>query len=296
MRVLLAGASGFLGGALRARLAADGHEIRRLVRGEPTSGAEFGWDPYAGVLPDRALDGVEVVVNLAGAPIAHWPWTDSYRETLLQSRVQTTRTIVAALGRLATPPALVNASAIGAYGEDRGDEELSEQASRGSGFLAELVEAWEAEATAARAVGSRVVLLRTSVVMDKAGGALRLMRIPFLFGAGARLGSGTQWFSTISRDDYCAAVSRLVSDDAAAGVYNLAAPEPVTNAELTRLLGRVLHRPALLVVPAFVLRTALGDLSGELLGSLRVVPERLLDAGFHFSHPTLESQLRATLL
>lgn len=296
MRILLAGASGFLGSSLRATLEAQGHETRRLVRRPPSGDDEHQWDPYADSLPDAALEGVDAIVNLAGAPIAHWPWTESYRRTLVESRLRTTRTIVAAIGRQPTPPALVNASAIGAYGKDRGDEELGEDATRGAGFLAELVESWEHEALTAEPLGSRVVLVRTAVVLDRRGGALRLMLRPFRFGLGARLGNGRQWFSTISLDDYCRAVAMLVANTEARGVFNLSAPEPGTNADLTRLLGRVLHRPALLAVPAFVLKAGLGDLSSELLGSLRVVPERLLDHGFRFEHPTLESQLRATLL
>jgi uncharacterized protein (TIGR01777 family) len=295
VRILFAGASGFLGTALAARLAAEGAETRRLVRRSPSGDGEWRWDPAAGTLPAAALDGVDVVVNLAGAPIAHWPWTDAYRRTLLDSRVETTRTIVQALRDTGSTPALVNASAVGAYGKDRGDDTLTEDSSRGPGFLADVVAAWETEARAAEDLGCRVVRLRTAVVLDGSGGALQVMRVPFRFGLGGRFGDGSQWFSTISLRDYCAAVTRLVSDDALSGAFNLTGPEPATNADLTRLLGQILHRPTLMRVPAFALKAVLGDLSGELLGSLRVLPERLLDAGFTFTHPTLEGQLRAGL-
>jgi uncharacterized protein len=296
VRILLAGASGFLGTNLRRRLAADGHTHRRLVRGEPAAAEEFRWDPYAGTLPLGALDGVDAVVNLAGAPIAHWPWTASYREQLLNSRVATTQTIATALTRLERPPpALVNASAVGYYGRDRGDEELTEDSARGAGFLADVVEQWEGATRAAETAGSRVVLGRTAVVLDRAGGALRLMRLPFLLGLGGRFGSGRQWFPSISLEDYLAAVVRAATDPQLSGPYNLVAPEPATNAELTKQLGNMLHRPTLLPVPAFALRAGLGELSGELLGSLKVRPSRLLAAGFQFSHPDIEAQLRVAL-
>lgn len=295
MRILLAGASGFLGTALRERLLSDGHTTRRLVRSDPTGPDDVRWDPYRGVLPDDVLAGVDVVVNLAGAPIAHWPWTAAYRKVLLESRTATTRTIAEAVSRRDAVPALVNASAIGYYGKDRGGEELDERSAPGDGFLADVVEQWEAATAAVSDGGGRVVRLRTSVVLDRQGGALKVMRLPFLLGLGGKFGDGQQWFPTISLHDWVAAVSRAVNDDALSGAYNLVAPQPATNADLTRLLGHALHRPTVMRVPAFVLRTILGDLSGELLGSLKVHPARLLDAGFEFAHPTLESQLEAAL-
>lgn len=296
MMVLLAGASGFLGTALRRRLTDDGHRTTRLVRSESGGPGEYQWDPYRGELPADALTGVDAVVNLAGAPIAHWPWSASYREQLLDSRVATTQTIANAVSRLDGPlPALVNASAVGLYGPDRGDEELDEDSEPGDGFLADVVKRWEAATRAASDAGCRVVLARTSVVLDKAGGAFPLLRKPFLLGAGGRLGDGTQWFSTVSLDDYLAAMTRAATDPGMTGPYNIVAPQPATNAELTALLGRLLHRPTLLRVPAFALRGLLGQLSGELLGSLKVTPRRLVEEGFAFAHPDLESQLRAAL-
>lgn len=296
MKILLAGASGFLGTTLARRLGADGHGIGRLIRSQPSEPGDYHWDPYRGDLPAEALVGVETVVNLAGAPIAHWPWTSSYRKVLLDSRVKTTETIVAALAGLeGPPPALVNASAIGYYGPDRGGEDLDEQSSQGKGFLADVVARWEAATRPASTAGRRVVLLRTAVVLDDAGGALKLIKAPFSLGVGGRLGDGGQWFSTISLDDWVSAVVQAVTDDDMSGPYNLAAPSSATNADLTRLLGQLLNRPTVMRVPAFALRAVLGELSGELLGSLKVHPTRLLESGFEFAHPDLESELRAAL-
>lgn len=296
MMVLLAGASGFLGTALRRRLTDQGHTTNRLVRTAPGGPDEYQWDPYQGELPREALAGVDAVVNLAGAPIAHWPWTASYREKLLASRVATTSTIATAVSRVEGPlPALVNASGVGLYGPDRGDEQLDEESTRGDGFLAGVVERWEAATQSAVDAGARVVLARTSVVLDRAGGALPVLRLPFRLGVGGRLGSGRQWFPSVSLDDYLAALTRFVTDPEMSGPYNVVAPEPATNAELTALLGSLLHRPAFLRVPAYPLEKLLGDLSGELLGSLKVAPRRLLESGFRFAHRDLESQLRAAL-
>ncbi len=296
MNILLAGASGFLGTALRRRLTEEGHTTARLVRSEPAGPDEYRWNPYQSDLPANALTGVHAVVNLAGAPIAHWPWTASYRKQLLTSRVATTETIAGAISRLnGELPALVNASGVGVYGPDRGDELLDESSAAGDGFLAGVVVQWEAATQAATDAGARVVMARTSVVLDKAGGALQVLRRPFLLGVGGRLGGGRQWFPTVSLEDYLRAVTRAVTDTEMSGPYNIVAPKPATNAELTALMGKLLRRPTLLRVPALPLKVLMGELSGELLGSLRVLPGRLLDAGFEFAHPDLESQLRAAL-
>jgi uncharacterized protein len=296
MLVLLSGASGFLGTSLRQRLTADGHRVRRLVRSDASGPDEFPWDPYAGQLPTDALQGVDAVVNLSGAPIAHWPWTSSYRKTLLESRTATTRTIVSALSALDDPrPALVNGSAIGYYGMDRGEEELGESSPPGVGFLADVVVEWEASTRPASDAGARVVLLRTGVVLDKRAFALKTMKLPFSLGVGGRLGSGRQWFPSISLEDWVSAATRAITDSGMRGPYNLVAPEPATNADLTRLLGERLHRPTRVPVPAFVLRTVLGELSAQLLGSLKARPTRLIEAGFEFSQPDLASELAAAL-
>lgn len=296
MVILLAGASGFLGTALRQRLTDDGHSLRRLVRADPQRADEFRWDPYAGQLPAEALDDVDVVVNLAGAPIAHWPWTSAYRKTLLESRTATTSTLVDAItARGGDAPALVNGSATGYYGKDRGDEELDETSARGEGFLADIVEAWEGATRPASEAGVRVVLLRTAVVLDQRGGALKVMKLPFQLGVGGRFGNGQQWFPSIGLDDWVSAVAKSVTDESMSGPYNLVAPQPSTNADLTRLLGKRLHRPTVMRVPAFALKSLLGELSSELIGSLKVHPWRLQEAGFTFGQPDLNSQLAAAL-
>lgn len=294
--ILLSGASGFLGTSLVHHLAADGHGIRRLVRRQSGQAEEVRWDPYQGNLPPDALDGVDAVVNLSGAPIAHWPWTPSYRTTLLESRTATTRTLVSAITALDGPlPALVNGSATGYYGKDRGDEELDESSAPGEGFLADVVKQWESATGPAADAGARVVLLRTSPVLDRRGGALKIMKVPFTFGVGGRLGDGRQWFPSIGLEDWVSAVTRAITDASMSGPYNLVAPEPATNADLTAQLGKRLHRPTVMRVPAFALKTVLGELSAQLLGSLKVRPRRLQEAGFVFNNPDLESELGAAL-
>jgi uncharacterized protein len=292
--ILLSGASGFLGTSLVRRLSSDGHSTRQLVRRQPTHPTEFSWDPYAGDLPMEALDGVDAVVNLSGAPIAHWPWTSSYRKTLMESRTATTRTIVGAITALdRPPPALINGSGVGYYGADRDDEELDETSTSGEGYLAEVVRQWESATQPAAEAGARVVLLRTSPVLDRSDGVLKVMTVPFRLGVGGRLGNGRQWFASISLQDWVSAAATAITNPTMSGPYNLVAPEPATNADLTRLLGKLLHRPTLMRVPAFALKAVAGELSDQVLGSLKARPRRLLDAGFTFAHPDLASELEA---
>lgn len=290
----MAGSSGFLGTALRDRLAQDGHEVLRLVRGRASTPTESHWDPYAGDVDPELLASADAVINLSGAPIARWPWTESYRQTILASRTAATRTLAETIARTGARPALVNASGIGAYG-DRDDEVLTEQSPRGDTFLAAVVDEWEGATETAAESGSRVVALRTGVVLGPGGGALQLMQVPFRLGVGGRLGSGRQWFSPIALDDWTAAVSFLVSNPDAQGPHNLVAPEPVTNAELTAAMGTVLRRPTAVPVPGPVIRLALGGLSGEVLGSVRALPAALQAAGFTFRHPDVIAMLRAAL-
>lgn len=290
----MAGASGFLGTALRVHLTSTGHEITQLVRGDPTRSDQARWDPYGCVLDPDLVAGADVVVNLAGVPIARWPWTASYKHRILESRLATTRTIADTIAVVNSAPALVNASGIGYYG-DRGDEELDEDSPRGQGFLCDVTDQWEAATAAAEESGSRVAIIRTSVVLDASGGALKVMKLPFLAGVGGKFGSGRQWFPTISLHDYLAAVTRLATDDTLHGPFNVVAPTSVTNAEFTKALGQRLHRPTILPVPAFALKAVAGELSSEVLGSIRASPRRLLQAGFEFSHPTIGDQLDAAL-
>jgi uncharacterized protein len=294
VRYLVAGASGFLGGALVSHLTDQGHDVVRLVRREPREADERQWDPYHQQLNPDDVAAADVVVNLSGAPIARL-WTSKHKERIRGSRVACTRTIAAVLAALDEPPALLNQSGVHAYGEGRGDEVLTEDSTTGSGFLAETVQQWEAEAMVAAKSGARVCLMRTSVVLDKLGGALKPMLIPFQLGVGGPLGGGTQYFSVVSLTDWVRAVSFLGDQRDAAGPYNLTAPQAPTNAEFTAVLGAQLHRPAKLRVPRFALKAATGELSGELLGSLRVRPQRLLAAGFSFEHPDVEAVVSAAL-
>lgn len=295
MRFVISGSSGFLGTALRDRLARDGHEVVRLVRGSAATPSESTWDPYAGEVDEAVVGGADVVVNLAGASIAHWPWTADHRRSILRSRVVTTATLARAVAAAASPPTFLAGSGVARYGDDRGDQELAESAADGEGFLADVVRAWEDAAQPARDAGARTCHLRTSVVLGPGGGAFSLMSLPFRVGLGARLGQGRQWFSAVSLDDWVGATLFLANDAETSGPYNIACPQPVTNAEFTRVLASALHRRAPLRVPSLALRATLGGLATQVLGSLRVLPRRLTEAGFAFEHHDIDSVVRAAL-
>jgi uncharacterized protein (TIGR01777 family) len=295
MRIVISGSSGFLGTALRRSLAADGHDLVQLVRGAPRGADQRRWEPYAGDLDPTVFDGADAVVNLSGVPIGHVPWTESYRRQVMQSRVATTTLIAETIAALGGSIALVNASGINYYGVDRGDAELDEDSRAGTGFLSDVSQRWESATASAEDAGARVARLRTAIVLDRSGGSFKLMVIPFRLGVGGRIGSGRQWFPTISLADYVAAVSRIITDDAMHGPYNLTAPEPATNAAFTQELGRRLGRPTLLPVPGFAVTAVVGDVGRAMVGSIRAVPRRLLDAGFAFAHPTISDELEAAL-
>lgn len=295
MLITMAGASGFLGTALGRHFESAGHEITQLVRGDPTSANQVRWDPYRGELDSGLLRESDLVINLAGAPVAHWPWTDKYKRQILDSRVATSSTIANTIASIEERPALLNASGINYYGSDDRAQPSTEDSPPGEGFLAEVTRRWEAAAEPAATAGTRVVKMRTAVVLDKSGGALKTMLLPFKLGVGGRFGNGRQGFPTISLHDYVAAVDRLTADSALRGAFNLVAPVPATNGEFTQELGARLHRPTVLTVPAFALKKIAGDLSSEFLGSVHAVPKRLLDAGFEFAHPTVGQQLDAAL-
>lgn len=295
MRVVIGGASGFLGAPLVSSLRSAGHEVTRLVRGEAHEADTSPWDPAAGTVDEALIAEADAVVNLSGSPISQWPRTAGRAEEILSSRLGATSTLARAVAAALRPPAFLSGSGMSWYGVDRGAEELTEESGLGTGFLAEVSQAWEAASAPAVEAGARVVYLRTAPVLDAGGGMLRLMKLPFSLGLGARLGSGQQYFSTISRRDWVEAVRFVAEHDEISGPVNLAAPIGVTNAEFTQALGRALGRPALLVAPALVLRAALGGLADDLLGSLRLRPQRLLDAGFAFHHPALDDILHAAL-
>jgi uncharacterized protein (TIGR01777 family) len=293
MLVVIAGASGFLGTAWRDHLAREGHEVVRLVRGEALSPSESHWDPYAGREDRGVVERADVVANLAGAALAHWPWTDSYKRTFVDSRVATTRTLAQAVASSDRKPAFVAQSGISGYG-DRGDALLTEEAPTDAPtFMGDVARQWEAATAPAADAGVRLVVMRTSVILDRRGGALKLLLPVFKAGLGGPVGSGDQYLSTISLRDWVRAATHLAGSGSASGVYNVSAPNASTNAELGRALGRMLRRPSAVKVPAFVLDTLAGTVSSELLSSTRVEPARLLAEGFTFDHATLEERLAA---
>lgn len=292
--VAVSGASGLIGSALTRSLTADGHAVRRLVRGRAAAG-EIRWDPATGEIDLAALEGVDAVVHLAGEP-AGARWTAAKKRRIRDSRVEGTRLLAGALAKLERPPSvLVSASAIGYYG-DRGDERILEDSPPGEGFLPRVAAEWEAALRPAEQIGIRVVRLRTGIVLSREGGALRRLLLPFRLGVGGVLGSGSQWMSWISLDDVVSIIRFALERDDISGPVNAVAPEPVRNSEFTRTLARVLRRPAWIPVPAFALRLLFAGMADEaLLASQRVVPARLLAAGFPFRHTQLESAIRAAL-
>lgn len=295
MRYVVAGSSGFLGTALREALARRGHHVVRLTRGDSPSAYDSKWDPYAGEVDLDVVASADVVVNLAGVNIAR-PWTSKNRKAIRDSRIATTTTLAKAIAAVDGRPAFLAQSAIAAYGSDRGDIPLTEAtAAQGGGFLHGVVREWEAATEAAEQAGARVCHLRTGIVIDRHGGALQAMLPIFRLGLGGRLGSGQQYFSVISLADWVNAVLFLGSAPQTSGAFNLTAPVPPTNEEYTKTLGRRLHRPTKAAVPAVVLRKTLGELSGELLGSLRVFPAGLEAAGYTFEHRTVDDVLGAAL-
>ncbi len=295
MRVAITGSTGLVGTALAERLREAGHEVLPVVRGDPADPAAM-WDPAAGWVRDGALEGAEALVHLAGASIGEGRWSASRKQLLRSSRIQATHLLVDHLATLESGPRVViGASAIGFYG-DRGDEELTEDASGGEGFLAELVRDWERETLRAAEQGARAVALRTGLVLAGHGGVLRRMLLPFRMGVGGRLGSGRQWMSWISLDDLVNVISFALVREELSGAVNAVAPEAVTNREFTSVLGRVLRRPTLLPTPGFGLRLLFGEQANELLLSgQHVIPRRLLDAGYQFKHRELEPALRDAL-
>ncbi len=293
MRVAVTGASGLIGSALVPHLRGQGHEVLRLVRGLATAPDEVRWDPDRGYVDLAPLAGTDAVIHLAGAGVGDHRWTAEYKAAIRDSRVLGTDTIARAMAELhPRPSVLVSGSAIGFYG-DTGQREVDESAEAGAGFLADVVVDWEAAADPAREAGIRVVHPRTGLVVARDGGAWGRLWPIFRLGVGGRLGSGRQWWSFISLRDEVAALAYLLQH--LEGPVNLTAPNPVTNAEMTAAMGHLLKRPTLIPVPAKALELVLGEFSSEVLGSARVRPGRLLDAGFDFHDPTIESALAAAL-
>jgi uncharacterized protein (TIGR01777 family) len=295
MKILVTGASGVIGSALVPFLTTGGHEVARLVRHPALRRGEVHWDPAAGTIDTTALEGLDAVVHLAGEPIAG-KWDPAKKIRILESRARGTRIVADAIAKLERPPrVLVSASAIGFYG-DRGDEALDEASRLGEGFLAEVCRDWESATQDAADRGVRVVHARIGMALTLAGGALEQMLPGFRAGVAGTLGSGTQIVSWVSLDDVVGAIAHALVTDEIKGPMNVVAPSPVTNAELTRTLGRILRRPAILPVPEPLLRLAFGELADEaLLASAHVTPRRLGETGYRFRHPTVEGALRHTL-
>ncbi len=297
MKVLISGASGLIGTALTSALRARGHEPVPLVRPPSTAGpGQVRWNPETGELDLAGAAGASAVVNLAGASIAAGRWTEARKRLLWSSRVDATRSLIAALSRLSPPPAVfISASAVGYYG-DRGEEVLTEASAPGDDFLARLAQNWEAAAQQAAQHGMRTVILRFGMVLAPHGGALARMLPPFRLGLGGPLGSGRQWMSWIALEDAVGIITQALEHSNWQGAYNAVAPEPVRNRDFTRTLGRALHRPAVFPVPAFALRLLFGELADALLlASQRVVPERLKAAGYQYAYNDLAMALAAML-
>lgn len=298
-RIVLTGASGLVGTSLVRSLLDKRIQISQLVRHPASSGGnrQLEWDPYSvpSVTDPSALNGIVAAVHLSGASVAGHRWTLNYKNQIRSSRVQSTQALAKLLADLRPRPrVLVSASAVGIYGT-RGDELLTERSELGNDFLAEVCKAWEEAAKPAVDAGIRVVHLRFGVVLSAQGGALKQMLPLFRLGLAGRLGSGRQWMSWVALADVIRAIEFALETDSLHGPANVVSPQPVTNADFTRTLGRVLHRPTLVPAPRFALRAAFGEMADTILASQRVLPERLQAAGFRFQYAGLEDALRAAL-
>lgn len=296
--IILSGASGMLGTAVQRALVANKVPTLQLVRGRPTAEGQLQWNPMSdqAIENPEPLEGARAAIHLSGASVAAHRWTEAYRQEMAASRVESTRRLATVLARLQRPPrSFLVASAIGIYG-DRGDEILSESSTPGNGFLAHLCQQWEAAAQPAVDAGIRVVHLRFGVVLGAGQGALQQMLPPFRIGLGARLGSGQQWVSWVGLADVVGAILFALDAESLSGAVNVTAPNPVTNAQLTRALGKQLGRPAFLAVPAFAVRLMFGQMGDEaLLASARVEPAKLVGAGFRFALPEIDTALERAL-
>jgi uncharacterized protein len=298
MKILITGASGLIGTALRRSLAEKGRGMLLASRREPKDERHIQWDPSTGFADEDLvrLEGLDAVVHLAGESISGLRWTDEKKKAIRDSRVQGTRTIIEAFARLEKKPKVfISGSATGFYG-DRGDSEMNESNSAGDTFLSEVCKEWEAESRRAEDMGIRTVLLRTGIVLSKNGGALAAMLTPFKLGVGGVVGSGKQWMSWVSLDDVVAIINFVLENEEIHGPVNAVAPNPVTNAEFTKALGKELYRPTILPLPEFAVNLVFGEMGDALLlDSTRVVPKRLLEAGYEFKFTDLQPALRHAL-
>ena len=295
MKIVISGASGLIGTQLVTKLKSSGHEVVQLVRRSAAAG-QIMWDPKSGKLDPASLEGCDAVIHLSGAGIGDKRWSDAYRKEILDSRTATTLLLANTIASLQRKPSVfLSGSAIGIYGA-RGDEQLTETSAHGTGFLADVCKQWEAAAKPAIDAGVRTVFLRTGIVLSPKGGALKKLLPLFRLGVGGKFGNGKQWQSWISMDDEVASIIHLLTANVS-GAVNLTAPQPVTNAEFTKVLARVVKRPAIVPVPTFAPKILLG---GELADALlftgqRVMPQALTASGYVFKHSTLESALRSLL-
>ena len=295
MKVMLAGSSGLIGTALVRLLLDEGHEVLRLVRRAPAARDEVQWDPVAGTIDTEALAGVEAVIHLGGASIAGQRWTEAYKQEIRDSRIKSTRLISETIAQSDSKPAVfLCASALGYYA-DRGDEILTENSPKGEGFLADVTAEWEHATLPASEAGVRVCNMRIGVVLSETGELPRSMLTPFKFGLGGKLGNGRQYMSWIHVEDVARAFAFVLKTKSLDGPINLAAPNPVTNAEFTKALGRVLSRPTLFRVPGFALRIAMGEMAQFALGSARLYPLKLAQSGFRYRWNDIEPALRDIL-
>jgi uncharacterized protein (TIGR01777 family) len=290
MRIVISGSSGLIGTALVDHLRNKGHDVFRLVRRPAKAPSEVTWNPTNGEIDLTALAGVEVMINLAGAGVGDHRWSEKYKAEILNSRINSTVTMAKAAAEL-QPKVLINASAIGFYG-DTADRKVDENSAVGEGFLADVVAKWEAATAVAESAGVRVVKIRTGLVVSAKGGAWARLLPIFKLGLGGRLGNGRQYWSFISLRDEIKAIEYLIENSKISGPVNLTAPNPATNAEVTKAMAKVLRRPALLNVPSFALEIVLGEFSQEVLGSNRVIPKVLLESGFKFTDPDIVSAIK----
>ena len=289
-RIAITGASGMIGSALVGHLKSEGHTIQRLVRRPVVSPDEVLWNPLTGDVDLAALEGVDAIIHLAGANVGDKRWSKKYRAEILNSRLLGTNTIATAVSKL-KPDVFISSSAVGWYGET-GNRTVSEDDRPGDDFLAAVCKEWEGAADTAS--GTRTVKIRTGLVLEPTSGAMGKMLPLFKFGLGGKLGNGKQWWSWITLHDQLKAICYLLEKDIE-GPVNLVSPNPATNQEFTAALARALRRPALLPVPGFALRIALGGFSSEILGSKKVTPKKLIDSGFEFDYPHLAPALAALI-
>ena len=294
-RIAVTGASGLIGSALVRSLTADGHEVVRLVRRGARGADEVCWDPEGQYVDAAGLDGCDAVVNLAGAGVGDHRWTDAYKKQVRDSRVLGTSALAEAVAALDRPPRVwVNGSAIGFYGET-GDRAVDEEAPPGDGFLPSLCVEWEEATAPVQEAGVRTVFARTGLVVAREGGAWAKLFPLYKAGLGGRFGNGRQYWSFVALHDEVAAIRHLIDTDGLSGPFNVTAPNPLTNREISAAMGRVMRRPSLFTVPAPALKLVLGEMSGDVLGSQRVLPKRLLESGFTFAFPEIEGAIRAAL-